>query len=393
MSLGNQPSARAAACLARKRFMGEHILVTGGAGFIGSYIVDALIEQGCRVRVIDLLAPQVHPDGPPGYLNSEAEYIWGDLQDEALVDRALDGIDVVIHQAAAVGVGQSMYAIRHYAAANVLGTATLLERITRRSRPLQKLIVASSMSVYGDGAYLCRATQRLRYPQKRSVQQMEARAWEMRDEETGSVLEPVPIAEDAPLRPTSVYAITKRDQEELCLSIGQAYGIPTVAFRYFGVYGPRQALSNPYTGLMVIFASRLLNGKPPLIFEDGQQIRDFIHVSDVAQANLRALSAPVAGSAVYNLARGEPVRVLDVARRLCQLMHPELEPEISNLYRKGDVRHCYADVAKLHGELGFVPRVTLEQGLTELVAWAQEQIAVDRLDSVTNDLRRRQLIV
>lgn len=373
--------------------MQEHILVTGGAGFIGSHIVDALIEEGNRVRVIDHLSPQVHPDGPPTYLHPRAEYIWGDLHDAALVDKALDTINVVIHQAAAVGVGQSMYEIRRYVTANVLGTATLLEGIVNHRHSIRKLLVASSMSVYGEGAYICPNTGELLRPQKRTMRQLEQRKWEMFCDNCRSALNPVPIKEDAALHPASVYAITKRDQEEMWLAVGRAYEIPTIAFRYFGVYGPRQTLSNPYAGLMAMFVARISNGKAPLVFEDGNQIRDFIHVSDVARANIRALHVPSDGCQVYNLSRGEPVRVIDVANILCTIINPAIGPEITNLYRKGDVRHCYADILRLRNELRYEPMVTLEQGLSELAEWAKGKATVDQIDRMRSELLSRQILV
>lgn len=373
--------------------MEEQILVTGGAGFIGSYIVDALVSGGYRVRVVDHLSAQVHPKGIPDYLNFNAEYMWGDLQDPALVAKAIKGIDAVIHQAAAVGVGQSMYDIRHYTATNVLGTATLLEGIVENRYSIHKLVVASSMSVYGEGAYRCACCHKEMRPQRRPLQQLEQRKWEVMCDNCGSALNPIPITEDASLHPASTYAITKRDQEEMCLSVGQAYQIPTIALRYFGVYGPRQALSNPYAGLMAMFASRLLNGKAPLIFEDGNQIRDFIHVSDVARANVHALQATTGSNQAYNLSRGEPVRVVDVANILARIINPTIVPEVACVYRKGDVRHCFADISRLRNQFGFEPQVALEQGLEELASWAQEKTAVDNIDTMRSKLSERQLLI
>ena len=260
-----------------------NVLVTGGAGFIGSHIVDALVERGHRVRILDSLVSQVHEDGLPEHLNPAAEFVRGDVCDTSAVEQALEGIDVVFHEAAEVGVGQSMYEVERYVRANDLGTAVLLENLIKQPKRIKKLIVASSMSIYGEGAYNC-ASCGLVYPQLRAETQLLERRWEMECPKCGIALSAAGTGEDKPLFPTSVYAITKQDQEQFCLVIGRAYGIPTVALRYFNVYGPRQALSNPYTGVCAIFSSRLLNNQPPMIFEDGEQTRDFVHVNELSSS-------------------------------------------------------------------------------------------------------------
>jgi dTDP-L-rhamnose 4-epimerase len=254
----------------------KNVLVTGGAGFIGSHIVDELVSQGHRVRVLDLLAPQVHGRDIqiPKYLPDRVEFMKGDVGDMEAWRWALEDIDLIFHEAAEVGVGQSMYEIVRYMKANTLGTAIMLELLATGEYPIEKLIVASSMSIYGEGAYECPSCGPV-FPQLRMTEQLLQRDWEMHCPNCQEVVTPVPTREDKPLFPTSIYAISKRDQEEMCLAIGRAYGIPTVALRYFNVYGPRQALSNPYTGVAAIFSSRLLNGNPPLIFEDGLQSRDW----------------------------------------------------------------------------------------------------------------------
>ena len=242
---------------------GLNILVTGGAGFIGSHLVDALIARGHRVRILDALSPQVHVTGEPQYLNPEAEFIRGDVCDARLVEESLDGIDVIYHEAAEVGVGQSMYEIQKFVRANDLGTAVLLEALVKRRSQIRKLVVASSMSIYGEGAYH-NANGEVVYPAIRPASQLIERRWELFDARTLEVLTPIGTGEDKPLVPTSVYAVTKQDQEQFCLVVGRAYGIPTVALRYFNVYGTRQALSNPYTGVCAIFSSRLLNDQPQI---------------------------------------------------------------------------------------------------------------------------------
>ena len=369
-----------------------NILVTGGAGFIGSHLVDALVERGHRVRVLDALVPQVHErDDAPEHLNSEAEFIRGDVCDTDAVGRALEGVDAVYHEAAEVGVGQSMYEIQRYVRANNLGTAALLETLIERRGRVRKLIVASSMSIYGEGAYSCPKCGAVN-PQLRPNAQLLDRRWELECPACASVLAPAPTGEDKPLFPTSVYAVTKQDQEQFCLVVGRAYGIPTVALRYFNVYGPRQALSNPYTGVCAIFSSRLLNDQRPAIFEDGEQTRDFIHVSDIVQANLLALESDRADYKAVNVGTGRPTSVRQVARMLAEGLGKDLEPEIVSQYREGDIRHCVADITRARTLLGYEPRVRLEDGIPELLEWVREQRPSDRVAEATAELKAHQLV-
>ena len=270
------------------------ILVTGGAGFIGSHTVDLLIERGHSVTVLDALVEQVHgaDNNLPAYLNPKAKVIVGRVEDPSMVSHALNDIDSVIHLAAAVGVGQSMYEIVDYCRTNIMGTANLLQCIVDRKLALTSMVVASSMSAYGEGS--CRNSKgQIVNARVRGEQQLAAGDWDLRDTD-GDILEPVPTDENKPLNPTSVYAVNKRDQEEMFLSVGAAYKIPSTALRFFNVYGSRQALSNPYTGVAAIFCARLLKGRSPLIFEDGLQRRDFVHVHDVARAIVTAAEKPAA---------------------------------------------------------------------------------------------------
>ena len=371
----------------------ERALVTGGAGFIGSHLVDALVDRGMEVRVLDSLDPQVHggPHATPPRLNPRAEYVKGDVRDRETLWAALEGIQVVFHQAAAVGVGQSMYQIERYVAANTLGTAVLLDLLANRSHSVRKLVVASSMSLYGEGSYRCpdcgpsEAT-------PRSEDRMRRGLWDPECPRCGATLSPLPTPEGKPLRPTSIYAISKKDQEEMSLCVGRAYGIPTVALRYFNVYGPGQALSNPYTGVAAIFSSRALNGKPPLVYEDGGQTRDFVHVRDVVQANLLVMDSDQANYGVFNVGTGRPLSVLQVAELLCrQVGPPGLRPSVVGRYRKGDVRHCYADIGRI-AALGYVPRVSFEEGLRELADWVRQQTADDLVDRAAAELEQRGLL-
>lgn len=369
-----------------------NILVTGGAGFIGSHLVDALVAQGHRVRIFDSLVEQVHGASAPPHLNKDAEFIQADVCDAQAVAVALDGIDVVYHEAAEVGVGQSMYEIVRYVKANDLGTAVLLEEMIKRPSQFKKLIVASSMSIYGEGAYRCNACGCDVYPQLRSDEQLEAHDWEFKCEKCGGVLETIGTPEEKQLFPTSVYAVSKQDQEQYCLAVGRAYKIPTVAFRYFNVYGTRQALSNPYTGVCAIFSSRLLNDQAPTIFEDGEQSRDFVHVSDIVQANLLALETSGGDYQAMNIGTGRATSVKQIAKLLAKGLGKEIDPEIVGKYREGDIRHCVADISKARKLLGYEPKVTLEAGLAELLEWLGEQDAEDRVESATAELAERSLV-
>ena len=329
----------------------------------------------------------------PDYLNPEAEFVKGDVRDRDALARALQGIDVIYHLAAAVGVGQSMYQIQHYTEVNTLGGAVLLDLIANAEHSVRKMIVASSMSIYGEGKYRC-DEHGFVYPRLRTEEQLKARDWEMKCPHCGREVESVPTDEDKPLYPTSIYAITKRDHEEMFLSTGFAYGIPAVALRFFNTYGPRQALSNPYTGVMAIFSGRLLNDQPPVIFEDGEQARDFTHVSDIVQGLLLAMERPEADNQVFNLGTGVPTSIGQVARLLSQhLTGGRVEPRILNRFRAGDIRTCYADLSKARDLLGFEPRVPLEEGLDDLLAWVAEQQAEDRFSQAEEELADKALVV
>jgi dTDP-L-rhamnose 4-epimerase len=364
-------------------------LVTGGAGFIGTHLVQALVERGDEVVVLDSLEEQVHgttvPEMPVG-----VELIVGDVGDPEMADRALKGVDRVVHLAAAVGVGQSMYEIARYTQLNTMATAVFLERLVA-TRPLPtRLVVASSMSIYGEGEYVCAEHGHLA-PKPRPEEQLLARQWELRCPQCGAELQPVGTSEDKPVIPTSIYAINKRDHEEMSLVTGAAYGVPAVALRFFNVYGPGQALSNPYTGVAAIFASRLLNGRPPVIFEDGEQTRDFIHVSDIVGGILLALESEAAVGHAINLGTGRPTSVKQIAQVLGEGLETPLDPELKNEYRAGDIRHCRADPSRAKELLGFEAKVSLEDGMTNLLAWLVDQEAEDKVDDATQELAARGL--
>lgn len=364
-------------------------LVTGGAGFIGSRLVTRLVADGDDVVVLDSLEEQVHRGDVPD-LGPNVELLVGDVGDAAVARRALEGVDRIAHLAAAVGVGQSMYEIARYTETNTLATAKFLEVVTTLPERPRRLVVASSMSIYGEGQYLC-AEHGAVAPTQRPESQLASRNWECLCPDCGRSLEPVPTPETKPLLPTSVYAVNKRDHEELCLIIGAAYGIPSVALRFFNVYGPGQALSNPYTGVAAIFASRLLNGNRPVVFEDGRQTRDFIHVDDIVEGIVRALESESAVGQAINLSTGRPSSVLDVASALAAGLGVDLEPEFPGQYRAGDIRHCFGDSTRARELLGFEAATSLEDGMAGLVQWLATQPADDHVEAATRELETRGL--
>jgi dTDP-L-rhamnose 4-epimerase len=325
------------------------------------------------------------------HLDARAEFMQGDMCDPRLLAHALAGVDAVCHLAAEVGVGQSMYEPVRYMRANTLGTTMLLEEISKNRTSVRKIVVASSMSIYGEGEYECANCGRVA-PRLRDPRQLRAKQWEIRCPQCEGVLTAVPTTESKPLFPTSVYAISKQDQEQLCLVMGRAYGIPTVALRFFNVYGTRQALSNPYTGLCAIFSSRLLNGKTPLVFEDGEQSRDFVHVSDIVQANLLALEKADADYEALNIGTGIPTTVNQMARLLAKGLGKDIRGEITGQYREGDIRHCVADIAKAKRLLGYQPKISLQEGLRELLAWVSQQSAQDLVPQMQKELAARNLM-
>ena len=372
--------------------MNTKILITGGAGFIGSHLTDELLAQGYEVRLLDNLEPQVHGSSRkrPSYLSSEAELVIGDVRDSALVERALQGVSAVFHLAAAVGVGQSMYRIGHYVSNNDFGTAVLLQNLVKRR--VERLIVASSMSIYGEGLYRTR-DEATASSVDRTIGDLNAKRWEVRNSE-GEELTPVHTPESKPPSASSVYALSKYAQEQMCLAVGRAYRVPTIALRFFNVFGSRQALSNPYTGLLAIVASRLLNNRRPVIFEDGLQQRDFVSVKDVARACRLALDPKVPADQIFNVGTGNPITVREVVRRLAQALGKgHIFAEITQKYRVGDVRHCFADISKARRKLGYQPEISLSAGLREFAAWVAGQIAVDHVPEATAELHTRGLAI
>lgn len=368
------------------------VLVTGGAGFVGSHLVDALLAGGDDVRVLDNLDPQAHQGRVAAHLSRDAELIHGDVRDAGAMRRALDGIELVFHQAGMVGNGQSMYEMRRYVDVNGVGTATLLEAVLRRRDVVRRVVVASSMVVYGEGAYRC-VEHGAVAPGLRRREDLDRGRWEPLCPHCGDIVHAIPTPEIHPLQPTSPYAISKRDGEELTLTAGAAHDIEVVALRYLNVYGPRQALSNPYTGVAAIFATQLLSGRCPVIFEDGMQRRDLVHVSDVVRANLLAASAPNAAGHAINVGTGVSLTVFELAARLAALLgRADVVPDVTGSFRAGDIRHCWADVSRAQELLGFTARADRDAELRLLAEWVMQQTPVDRTSAANAELVARGLI-
>jgi dTDP-L-rhamnose 4-epimerase len=367
--------------------MSKQILITGGAGFVGSHVADGLLAAGHKVRVLDDLTPQVHPEGKrPDYLSSEVELVVGDVRDPNRLREVLRGVDVIYHFAATVGVGQSMYEIARYMSVNTQGTSELLQAILDLKLAPEKLVVASSMSIYGEGRYLCPTTGEPQNPPVRTLDQLRRSEWEVLCPHCGLALEPTPTNEDKPSEINSMYALSKRDQEELCMIFGRTYGLPVTALRFFNIYGTRQALSNPYTGVAAIFAARMLNGQAPLVFEDGTQQRDFVSIHDIVRANLLCMDRPASDGQVINIGSGTPVSIAHVAQLLAASLGVELEPVITNRFRAGDIRHCYADISRARTLLGYEPQVTHRAGFDELAQWLGSQQAEDKAETMLQQL-------
>jgi dTDP-L-rhamnose 4-epimerase len=374
------------------------ILVTGGAGFVGSHVVDRLVEGGHDIVVLDNLDPQVHgeaadrPHNIAGHVDAgRVTFMRGDVRNRDDVRRALDGVDSIAHLAAAVGVGQSMYEPYYYADVNVAGQGMLLEEMAREPQRYRRFVVASSMSIYGEGTYVC-AEHGAMAAEPRPEDRLERGQWEVPCPQCGADMAAGRTAEDKPLQFTSIYAITKKTQEEMALCFGRAYHVPTVALRFFNVFGSRQALSNPYTGVAAIFMGRLKNNRPPLVFEDGLQSRDFVHVHDVADAVVRSLELDHATSGAYNVCTGRPVSIAEVGAALGRLMGVDLEPEAVGRYRAGDIRHCVGDPTLAREVLGFEAQRSFDEGLAELMSWAAEQEADDKVEASFEELKRQGLV-
>jgi len=365
------------------------VLVTGGAGFIGSHTVDLLVEKGYDVMILDNLETQVHGNKKPDYLNEEAEFIQDDITNIDVWKKGLNGVNAVLHLAAMVGVGQSMYQPVRYLNVNTIGTAKFYEILLKNPeirKKIQKIVIASSMSIYGEGTYQCKKCGVV-YPGLRTKQQLERNDWEIHCPGCDGYVKPIPTDESKPPLNLSTYALSKYDQEKMSLNYGFALGIPTAALRYFNVFGPRQSLSNPYTGVCAIFSSRIKNNNPPIIYEDGKQTRDFIYVEDVAKANLLCLEK-FDGVDVFNVGTGNSVNILKVANTLIELHDSSVKPKTTNEFRLGDVRHAFGDVLKIKRELGFFAKTSLKNGFEKLIEWGESQEAIDKFEEAEKERKR-----
>ncbi len=366
-------------------------LVTGGAGFIGSFIVDELIHRRHEVRILDILEPQVHPGGAkPDYLNPKAEFIQGDIRDPGCLAYCLKDVEIVFHKAAAVGVGQSQYEIHKYVDINCTGTALLMNLLVNTKHKVRKVIVASSMSSYGEGLYNCPKCGTVE-PGLRDEADLSKGDWDIHCPKCRAACSPIPTPETKTARPNSIYAATKDYQEEMLLLIGRTYSIPVVGLRYFNAYGPRQSLSNPYNGVAAIFLSRLKNGNPPIIFEDGNQTRDFVWIGDIVKANMMAMESSAGDYQAFNVGSSDPQTIAGVARLLAEILGVSIEPDITRKFRKGDVKHCFADIRKIEKAYGWRPGVTFREGLEKVVDWGRGVQAVDHFDSFRKKLEEKGL--
>jgi dTDP-L-rhamnose 4-epimerase len=368
--------------------MSKRALVTGGAGLIGSHIVDLLVQEGWTVRVLDNLEPNTHRRGKPDWINKKAEFVHGDLRDRETIAAALDKIDIVFHQAA---YGGYMPEIAKYVHVNSLGTAQMLEVIRENNLPIQKIIVASSQAVYSEGAGIC-PKHGLVFPPVRPVEQLRKGDWQIHCPMCDAITKSAPTPEHAPVGGETVYGLTKVDQEKLVLLWGKQMGVPTVALRYSCTYGPRQSIFNPYTGVIAIFCTRLINNLPPVLYEDGEQTRDFSFVEDIARANLLAAETDKLDGQAVNVGRGEGTTIRKIAEQVSAALKIDIEPEINGDFRPGEMRHLTSDTTRIRS-VGYKPKVDLAEGIQRYIDWIRTQSDIRDYFSEAADILRNKGIV
>ncbi|MFW9988660.1 MAG: GDP-mannose 4,6-dehydratase [Candidatus Odinarchaeota archaeon] len=355
--------------------MSKKVLITGGAGFIGSHLADILIEQkNYDVSILDILDDQVHgkTDSPPKYLNKKAKFIKNSVTNYKKLQELIQQNEIIFHLAAKVGVGQSMYQIKKYTENNILGSANLLDILVNSEHNVKKLVIASSNTVYGEGKSQCNKCGVI-FPNLREIEQLKKKDWDLYCPKCGSKVKPLLTDEKSRLNPSSIYAFSKQAQEKIALLIGNTYGINTTVLRFFLVYGMRQSLSNPYTGVCAIFSIRALYGKPPIVYEDGKQSRDFVNVSDVCQALILAMDKKAANGEIFNVGTGIPITIKEVAETITQKINPELKPVYNQQYRIGDIRHNSADISKIKNKLGYSPKLSFKEGIDDLIVWIKSK--------------------
>ena len=372
--------------------MKKSVLITGGAGFIGSFLADELVEKGHEVTIFDNLEQQVHQGKAPEYLNNKALFVKADLRDYGSVKEHIKDKDVIVNLASRVGIAQSMYEIKDYVESNELGTSNLMHALVNEEHDVKKVIAASSMSVYGEGSYKCENCKIEINDAIRTEINLKEKKFDPICNTCRNRLVPIPTKETKEPVCDSIYALTKKNQEEMTMLIGKTYGIPAVSLRFFNTYGPRQSLSNPYTGAVAIFLSRLKNGQPPIIFEDGNQTRDFISVHDVVHACLLSIEKSSADNRVFNVGSGKQTSIRSLAEAISEKSEFNILPQIRNEVRKGDIRHCFADISLIRSRLDFEPKINIDKGLQEVIDWAKDSNSVDLVSKAYGQLKDKQLI-
>src|SRR5581483_9404125 len=370
----------------------KNILITGGAGFIGYFLSDALIEQGYNVRILDNLEGQVHQGKIPQYLNPKAEFVKGDVKDYEVLKKSLEDIDVVFHLAARVGVAQSNYQIKDYSDANIGGMSNLLDIVVNSKTKVKKILMTASMTSYGEGLYQCEKDGSV-HPGLRNQTQLSKKDWNIYCPICGSKVSPIPTSEETSTENNSMYSLTKNVQETMLMLVGKLYGIPVVSLRCFNVYGPRQSLSNPYTGVSAIFISRLKNNHQPVVYEDGMQSRDFVSIHDVVSALIKAMNSDKANFEKINIGSGTPTSIKELAEKLAKLLGKDIQPKVSGDFRKNDICHCFADITKAKKILDWEPSVSLDKGLEELIEWSNKENAEDLYEKAQGELKEKKLTV
>ena len=375
----------------------KNILITGGAGFIGSNLALRLIDKGYHITILDILSPQIHGSNPEinsmlfKSIKGKTSFIKGSVTSRETLVKAIENQDAIIHLAAETGTGQSMYEVQRYVDVNVGGTGLLLDILTNTANSVKKIVIASSRAVYGEGRYHC-PEHGIVFPSVRVTEDLSQGDFNCKCPMCNKNVELLATSEDSKIHPTSVYGITKQNQEQLVMTVAKSIGIDAIAFRYQNVYGPGQSLSNPYTGILSIFSTRIKNGNGINIFEDGMETRDFVYIDDVVSATILGLEDKNANGQIYNVGTGINTNVLTVAETLCTFYEKRVSLTISGNYRLGDIRHNFADISKIRRELGYQPNWSFEKGLLAFVNWVNDQsIQEDKYDESILEMQKKGL--